>query len=367
MLCAGAWGAAGVAETRARLDALDAELEGIEAWLLNSSTDRETLSSALRASDQAIAEIARARRNAELRVADTSAEAGEIRARMRALETARDEQLDALRTQMRATWMLARREPLQMLLEAESPDRVGRLIYFNRHLAEAREEQIERWQAEGRLLATQASNLEAALTRLEAERDALSQRSSELEAGRRQRGTTLANLEARIRDREDNAEELRATRAELGALLDRLMSEVQRTAGPAFKDARGQLPWPAAPRLLQTFGRPRPPGNLPAQGVLIGADSGTPIQAVAAGEVVFADWLRGFGLLAVVDHGDGYMSLYGQLESLIRKVGDRVEAGEQLATAGSSGGSARSGVWFEVRNQGKPEDPVNWCKPRGTG
>ena len=286
---------------------------------------------------------------------------------MRALEAAEAGQLEALRSQMRATWMLARREPLQMLLEAESADRIGRLLYFNRHLAEARGQHIERWQAEGRKLAEQTKALDAALARLRSERDALRERSAELDASRRQRSATLTALESQIERRKDNAEELRATRAELSALLDRLVSAAQPKVGLTLKDARGRLPWPAAPRLLQTFGRPRPPGNLPAQGVLISADPGTPIRAVAAGEVVFADWLRGFGLLAVVDHGNGYMSLYGQLESLIRKVGDSVEAGEQLATAGRSGGSARSGVWFEVRNQGEPEDPVAWCVPRATG
>ncbi len=286
---------------------------------------------------------------------------------MRALEAAEAGQLEALRSQMRATWMLARREPLQMLLEAESADRIGRLLYFNRHLAEARGQHIERWQEEGRKLAEQTKALDAALARVRTERDALRERSAALDASRRQRSATLTALESQIERRKDNAEELRATRAELSALLDRLVSEAQPKVGPNFKDARGRLPWPAAPRLLQTFGRPRPPGNLPAQGVLISADLGTPIRAVAAGEVVFADWLRGFGLLAVVDHGNGYMSLYGQLESLIRKVGDSVEAGEQLATAGRSGGSARSGVWFEVRNQGEPEDPVAWCVPRATG
>ena len=82
--------------------------------------------------------------------------------------------------------------------------------------------------------------------------------------------------------------------------------------------------------------------------------------------MVFADWLRGFGLLAVVDHGNGYMSLYGQLESLTRQVGDRVEAGEPLAKPDARA-AARAAVWFEVRNQGEPEDPVAWCVPRGTG
>ncbi|MEE4301399.1 MAG: peptidoglycan DD-metalloendopeptidase family protein [Pseudomonadales bacterium] len=350
--------------TRAQLEALDERLAGLERWLASSSTDRDALTAALRESDEAVAALARRRREAETRVQTAAGKVDALRAEIRDLEAAEAEQAQALRAQLRAAWILSRRSPLQMLLEAETPDRVGRLLWFSRHTSEARAELVGNWQRARGELEVRAGELADALARLEADRDALRERAAELVATRRERGAMLADLERRIAARRDNVAELRATRAELEALLQRLVSEAGTLTGAAFEAARGSLPWPAPPRILQAFGRPRPPGGLPADGVFIAAEAGAPVRAVASGEVVFAEWLRGFGLLAVVDHGGGYMSLYGQLESLTHQVGDRVEAGEQLATAGRSGGSARSGLWFEVRNQGTPEDPVAWCAPR---
>lgn len=295
---------------------------------------------------------------------ETRARVDRLRGEIAALEQAEADQAEALRTQLRSAWLLSRRSPLQMLLEAESPDRVGRLLWFSRHTSDARGELLAGWRRARSDLAERETALAGALVELEADRDALRARAARLAATRDERSALLADLERRIAARRDNVVELRATRAELTALLERLIADAGTLTGTAFEAARGRLPWPAEPRILQSFGRPRPPGDLPADGVLLAAEPGTPVRAVADGEVVFADWMRGFGLLAVVDHGGGYMSLYGQLESLTRRVGDRLEAGEQLATAGRSGGNARSGVWFEVRNQGRPEDPVAWCAPR---
>lgn len=350
--------------TRAQLEAVEERLAGLERWLAGSSTDREALTAALRESDEAVAALAAQRRAAEARVSAATRNVDALRAEIRDLQAAEAAQAEALRTQLRATWILSRRSPLQMLLEAETPDRVGRLLWFARHTSEARAELVGEWQRARGELEDSAEALASALARLEADRDELSARAARLAAIRRERGTTLAALERRIAARRDNVTELRATRAELEALLEELVSQAASPTGATFEAARGRLPWPAPPRILQAFGRPRPPGGLPADGVFIAAEAGTPIRAVAGGEIVFADWLRGFGLLAVVDHGGGYMSLYGQLESLTHQLGDRVEAGEQLATAGRSGGSARSGLWFEVRSQGTPEDPVAWCGPR---
>ena len=311
-----------------------------------------------------MAELAADRRAAEARVADAQARVADLETQIAELVDAEATQTDALRTQVRAAWLLSRRTPLQTLLEAEAPDRVGRLLWFHGRTAEARTALVDSWQRTRTDLDARRATLAAALVDLEAERDALRGRAERLDAARAERGTLLAGLERRIRDRRDNVAELRRTRAELEALLERLVAAAGTLDGSAFEASRGGLPWPASPRILQSFGAPRPPGGLPADGVLIAADPGTPVHAIAAGDVVFAEWMRGFGLLAVVDHGGGYMSLYGQLESLTRRVGDRLEAGEQLATAGRSGGSARAGVWFEVRSQGRPEDPVAWCLPR---
>jgi septal ring factor EnvC (AmiA/AmiB activator) len=127
-----------------------------------------------------------------------------------------------------------------------------------------------------------------------------------------------------------------------------------------FSSLKGQLPWPVEGRLAQKFGSPRSESLW--DGVLIEAREGTEIHAVTKGEVVYAEWLRGYGLLTIIDHGKGYMSLYAFNQSLYKRVGEWVEAGEIIASVGQSGGRSQSGLYFGIRKQGKPVDPLEWCR-----
>jgi murein hydrolase activator len=131
-------------------------------------------------------------------------------------------------------------------------------------------------------------------------------------------------------------------------------------AGLAFESLRGKLKLPARGELAGRFGTPRENGGLTWKGVFIKAESGQSVRAVADGRVVFADWLRGFGNLLILDHGNGYMSLYGNNESLLKSVGENTQAGENIASVGSTGGALESGVYFELRHEGKPFDPMKW-------
>ncbi|MEE4362080.1 MAG: peptidoglycan DD-metalloendopeptidase family protein [Pseudomonadales bacterium] len=235
---------------------------------------------------------------------------------------------------------------------------------YHRYLASARVDAMTTWQTTRAELETSRAALAAQEQTLVAERDALKARADRLDRARRDRSGTLASLEREIGAREDRRKELLARQARLAELLERLAREAARPSGERFAAARGRLPWPVDAPVVERFGAPRSGGRLRADGVLLGADAGTPVRAIAPGEIVFADWMRGFGLMVIVDHGSGYMSLYAQAESLLHAVGDRVEAGEPLATAGQSGGSARAGIWFEIRRNGQPEDPGRWCGPR---
>ena len=135
--------------------------------------------------------------------------------------------------------------------------------------------------------------------------------------------------------------------------------------GGTFAQARGKLPWPVDGRLLARFGTPRSDSRLKWDGVLIGAPAGTRVRAIHDGRVVFADWLRGAGLLLIVDHGGGYLSLYGHNQSLLKGAGERVRAGEAIATVGSSGGQDSPALYFAIRQQGQPSDPLRWCSTQG--
>ncbi|MGH8354425.1 MAG: murein hydrolase activator EnvC family protein, partial [Pseudomonas sp.] len=130
--------------------------------------------------------------------------------------------------------------------------------------------------------------------------------------------------------------------------------------------ARGKLPWPVDGQLVARYGTPRG-GDTRTKwdGVLIGASAGSQVRAVHGGRVVFADWLRGAGLLVILDHGNGYLSLYGHNQSLLKDAGELVEAGEPIATVGTSGGQDTPALYFAIRQQGRPSDPAQWCRAQG--
>ena len=138
--------------------------------------------------------------------------------------------------------------------------------------------------------------------------------------------------------------------------------EVEEIARQPFADLKGKLAWPVKGKLRKMFGRRKPLSNLRWQGVLIEAPSGRYVRAVSHGRVAFADWLRGFGNLIIIDHGNSYLSLYGHNESLFKAAGEWVEAGDVIGSTGDSGGQAKSGLYFEIRRNGKPQNPTRWCK-----
>jgi septal ring factor EnvC (AmiA/AmiB activator) len=153
-------------------------------------------------------------------------------------------------------------------------------------------------------------------------------------------------------------------RKRLESLIAELQRRAQKAEATTFARSKGKLPWPAAGKLAHRFGEDRSGGLLKWQGIFIGAREGAPVTAVHQGRVAFSDWLRGFGLLTIIDHGDGFMSLYAHSDVLYKQVGDRVDTGETIATAGRSGGQSESGLYFEIRSNGAATDPLAWLTRR---
>jgi murein hydrolase activator len=174
----------------------------------------------------------------------------------------------------------------------------------------------------------------------------------------------LANLEAESHTRAQNLEKLRSQQAGLEKLLRQLREAMEKypiDSNDAFAHLRGKLAWPVSGHVIARFGETRA-GGVKWDGVLVATERGAPVRAIYQGRVIYADWLPGLGLLTIVDHGDGYMSLYGHNERLYKAVGDRVSAGDAIASAGDSGGSAKPELYFEIRKAGKPVDPRPWFK-----
>ena len=186
----------------------------------------------------------------------------------------------------------------------------------------------------------------------------------ELEHARTQRSHVLASLEAQSHTRAQSLERLRSQQAGLEKLLRELRTAMERfplEGNDAFARLRGKLAWPVSGRLVARFGDARA-GGVRWDWVLVATERGAPVKAVCQGRVIYADWLPGLGLLTIVDHGDGYLSLYGHNERLYKAAGEPVAAGEALAAAGDSGGSSRPELYFEIRKGGKPVDPRPWFR-----
>jgi septal ring factor EnvC (AmiA/AmiB activator) len=350
-----------VEATAAQLTTLKRELAEVERWLAESASDQAALDHALKQADQALSEQARATRAASQALAETQRAVRDLESELATTETAYEAQQAALATTVRSAWLLSRRSPLQLALEGESPDARGRVLTFQAFLAEHYGTAAAELDATALALKGQRATLKAERqVRVARQREAAAFE-RQLAAARSQRARSLDVFRTRLTEKKAQRTALSQDASALAALLKRLEAEA---AKRPFTARPGTFPWPLEGRVLQAFGAPLETGQLRANGLRLGAEEGTPARAIASGQVVFADWLRGFGLMIIIDHGEGWLSLYGQAESLLYREGQQVEAGEIIATAGRSGGARSAGLWFELRQDGAPQDPIRWCVAR---
>jgi len=273
-----------------------------------------------------------------------------------------------LARQMRAAYAMGRQERLKILLNQEDPERLGRLFKYHDYINRERARQLIQLKEILAGLADTRNNITGEEQRIQ---DLLQQgqlRKQDLERSKQERDKLLQRLAREIIDKDKELQSLKQNEQDLQTLIQQLqqaMAELaeQRKQTKDFKRLEGKLHWPLAGKLGAVFGSPRSSG-LTWDGVFIQARAGTEVKAVHQGRVAYADWLRGFGLLLIIDHGEGFMSLYGHNQSLFKAVGDPVDTGEAIAQAGNGGGSLNSGIYFGFRHQGKPLDPAHWCKAR---
>lgn len=353
-------------QSAAELKALRERIDAIEGQLAERQERRESVVVDLRELEEAIGEA-----NARIRELDRSL--AQVRQRLDELDTTIDEQQETaashrqvLRQALRTAYRQGREPDLKRLLDGRDPALRDRLMVYFEHLGEARRERIRAAVAALEdLRATQAERRteRERLQSLRAERE--SER-AELDRRREQRREVLERVEAAIGDDRERLERLQANEDELETVVEELreaLAEVPERdlERPDFTDQRGALPWPVTGDVAARFGDARS-GDGEWRGLLVRADRGDAVAAVAHGQVVYADWLRGLGLLVIIDHGDGYMTLYGHNQSLYQDVGDWVQAGDVIARVGDSGGHQRTGLYFELRVDGEPRDPARWLQ-----
>jgi len=357
------------AEARERIEQLKQAISEVRAQLEADRRERDQASARLAQLEQRIATAAGRIDALDSRIERTRARLDELAARREELSAALARHRDTLAAQLRAAHRLGRQPALRLLLRQEQPGQIARTLGYYGYFNRARLDAIERARTLVTQLARVTEQTRAAERRLEGSRDELATQRGELEQARARRRKLLAELKARIAERGDELDRLQARRQRLGELLKELESVVgDLPAAPLeeqpFDTRTGALPWPAQGALRARFGAARAEGRMQWRGLVIDAPVGSPVEAVYYGRVVFADWLEGFGQLLIVDHLDGYLSLYGYNQRLLRSTGDWVKPGETIARVGASGGQDSPGLYFEIRNGGQPVNPLDWLAAR---
>ena len=365
------------ADASQELRDLRGRLEALQKRLTEAEESQGEAADALKGSERAISEANRALRELGERSDEVNRRSAELGTEARGIEATLKIQQALLARLLYQQYVGGRVDALRLALNGDDPNRMARNLYYLGYISRARaaligeiRKSLARVAEIARETGQQAQELNAVTAqqnaqrqRLETEKRALAQTlariSRDIERQRREIGTLRRN-------------ETRLTRLieELGRIIARPRPAAPRIRnervpersehGGAFEALKGRLALPVRGELVNRFGSPRPDGGPAWKGVFIAARPGDEVRAVARGRIVFADWLRGFGNLLILDHGGAYMSLYGNNETLYGRAGDEIQAGAAIATVGNSGGNADSGLYFELRHQGRPLDPLSW-------
>lgn len=349
-----------------RLSTLRKQIKAITAEQRELEGERAAASRELRAADAKVNESVRALRRTEAAIATSEIELQRLQEKQATLEAGLSQQREALATLVRSAYALGRHEQLKLLLAQDRMADLARVLAYHRYFQADRQQRITGLIAELRELAAVAQQIEDQRQVLESARTRQQADLAALETQRGERATVLATLEAGFKDRAARLAALGRDEKSVVRLLEQLrdaVADIPRQVDDTrpFASRRGQLGRPLAGTVLAAFGGRLPDGR-GSDGLLIAGTAGAEVRAVAPGRVAFSDWLKGYGLLTIVDHGDGWMSLYAFNDALLKDVGDWVRAGDPLATVGSSGGQGRPALYFELRRNGQPQDPKPWLR-----
>lgn len=353
-------------ETRERLQKLEEDIALITQRQRDREAQRSSLQAELRKRELTLGRLSQEQQSTKIAISANQTEIAGLRERQGELRGAAQSQQSAVAIEIREAWKGAGKTQLKLLLGEDDPQLLARMLAYYRYILAARSTLLDQYRETLTSLSALEETLQTRDEELARQQQTLLARQRELESTRTQRQALLAQIEIELRSealqltaREKDRAQLEVLLAEIDVALAQLIpsEDVE-----PFSAVKGDMRWPVDGRITDRFGRPRNQGKMRWQGVRLKSDAGTPVSAIHHGRVVYADWLRGSGLLLVIDHGEGYMSLYAHNESLLRDVGDWVNAGAAIATVGDSGGQSEAGLYFEIRKDGKPTDPQRWCR-----
>jgi septal ring factor EnvC (AmiA/AmiB activator) len=385
-------------DTQRKLERIKRELADVAAERRRIEGQRGTASTPLRAVDEQLGHSGRVLSETESSLARQQASLAQLQQRRDALQSTLGTRRVELATLLRAAYAVGTAAPLKLMLAQDRVADANRVLTWHRYLQRERVRRIAELSAQLRELDTVEQQIVQQRSALDVARQQQREQLAQLQRDRNTRAQTVAQLEQRYRDRRSREQALGSDAKSLERLLAQLRAAAAREAerrtaaaraarstskpgssgkpgtasrprqaAPVIANAApiqvGGLGWPLSGTLLAGYGGTLPGGGT-SSGLLIGANTGATVKAVANGKVVFADWMNGYGLILIIDHGNGYMSLYAHNEALLRDAGDDVRRGDPVASVGNSGNQPRPGLYFELRRNGQPVNPGTWLQQR---
>ncbi|WP_070412493.1 murein hydrolase activator EnvC family protein [Pseudomonas lundensis] len=406
------------AQTQQQLEATRQDIGELKKLLGKLQEEKSGVQKDLRSTETDIGKLEKQVEELQKELKKSEGELLRLDSEKKKLNSAKVEQQRLIAIQARAAYQGGRQEYLKMLLNQQHPEKFARTLTYYDYLSQARLEQLKGFNETLRQLANVEADINQQQAQLLTQKSDLDSQRAELDKVKAERQQVLATLNKDVKDRDQKLQAREQDQADLAKVLKTIEETLARQAreaeaarqkallaqqeaerkrqreaesvvtdaprkpvkstpgalvssagvsyGGPFSQARGKLPWPVDGRLLARFGESRgDDARTKWDGVMISAGAGTQVHAVHGGRVVFADWLRGAGQLVILDHGNGYLSLYGHNQTLLKSAGDIVKAGEVISTVGNSGGQVTPALYFAIRQQGRPSDPAQWCRAQG--
>ena len=356
-------------ELRGRIGALQKQLEKSEESKVEAADALKESERAVSITNRKLYQLADQRRQVNTALT-------KLRSRARTVEADIADEQQTLGKLLYQQYVAGQSDAIKLVLNREDPNEIARQLHYLGYISRARAELLASLRYNLANLEKLAEETRAKSAELRALQNEEASQKQRLENEKAERQRIYVQVSSQIAQSRKQLSTLKRDEERLTRLIERLAKELSRKkpgkritnqalpradsgSGP-FRKLKGRLRLPVLGELMNRFGSPRQDSGLSWKGLFISAEPGREVKAIAGGRVVYADWLRGFGNLMIVDHGDGYMSLYGNNEALLKQVGDEAKAGDTIASIGNSGGNPDSGLYFELRYQGKPFDPLPW-------
>jgi septal ring factor EnvC (AmiA/AmiB activator) len=350
----------------AHLKKLRDDINELQIYLKKAKDDHKDLVSSLRKSDEDVAKMSKLVQGIKKTLQEERARLKKLKSEQASLNLNKKTQQNTLQNIILATYKLGQEPQLKLLLNQKDPSQLARNLSYLQYFNKAHQTQIKQYRSTLDKLNSITEEVTLRKKSLQSKLAELKSTHNKLKAKKIQQQKTATALNKKIQGDNQRLSRLQQDRQNLMSLLGKveevfLPYERDKESRP-FKQLKGKLPNPIQVKPRRMFGMVQDNGKQKWQGWLYPASEGNDVRTVHHGRIVFSDWLRGFGLLTIVDHGQGYMSLYARNQALLRSVGDWVESGDVIAKLGRSGGYEQSALYFEIRHKGQPQNPRKWLK-----